>query len=107
MCARIAARLSLVGVAMRPAWYHTAFAVRHDFRFYDPARQGRFEALVRDLGGLSLLDATRAVEGGRVFLAGERYRWEPDLMIGRPFRDDAADVARVRDQTRFTVAAIR
>ena len=107
MCARIAARLSLVGVAMRPAWYHTAFAVRHDFRFFDPARQGRFEALVRDLRGLSLLDATRAVEGGRVLLAGERYRWEPDLMIGRPFRDDAEAVARVRDQTRFTVAAIK
>jgi hypothetical protein len=42
-----------------------------------------------------------------VLLSGERYRWEPDLMIGRPFRDDAADVARVRDQTRFTVAAIK
>ena len=92
---------------MRPSWYHTAFAVRHDFRFFDTVRQGQFEALVRDLGGLSLLDATRAVDEGRVLLAGERYRWEPDLMIGRPFRDDAADVARVRDQTRFTVAAIK
>ena len=106
MCARMAARLSLVGVAMRPAWYHTAFAVRHDFRFFDPARQGLFEALVRDLRGLSLLEATRAVDDGRVSLAGERYRWTPDLMIGAPVRDDADDVARVRDQACFTVAPI-
>jgi acetoin utilization deacetylase AcuC-like enzyme len=106
LCTRIAARLSLVAVAMRPAWYHTAFAVRHDFRFFDTARQGRFDALVRDLRGLSLLEATRAVEEGRVSLAGERYRWEPDLMIGAPVRDDAAEVALVRDQTRFTVAPI-
>jgi acetoin utilization deacetylase AcuC-like enzyme len=107
MCARIAARLGLEGgVAMRPAWFHTAFAARHDFRFADAARQGRFEALVRDLSALPLLEATRAITDGRVSLGGAPYRWEPDLMVGGPVRDDADEVARARDQARFTVAAI-
>jgi hypothetical protein len=105
MCARIAVRLSLTGgVAMRPAWYHTAFAVRHDFRFADAARQGRFEALLRDLAGMPLLEATRAVTEGRVSLDGETYRWSPDLMVGPAQHQDPSEVARVRDETHFAVA---
>jgi hypothetical protein len=50
-------------------------------RFSDPARQARFEALVRDLASLSLHDATVAVAEGRVKLNGVPYTWEPDLMI--------------------------
>ncbi|MDQ3262626.1 MAG: histone deacetylase [Myxococcota bacterium] len=74
----MAKRLGLAGVAVRPAWYHVAYAGRARFRFVDPRRQGRFEALLRDLSGVPLLDATRAVAEGRVWLNGAPYSWEPD-----------------------------
>src|SRR5262249_49919611 len=66
LLARIARRLELAGVAFRPAWYHTAYAARYRFRFVDPARQGRFEALIRDLRGVPLLEASLAISEGRV-----------------------------------------
>jgi hypothetical protein len=50
-------------------------------RFVDPARQARFEALVRDLAPLPLREATRATADGRVRLNGTPYIWEADLMI--------------------------
>lgn len=107
----MARRLLLDGVAFRPSWYHMAFAARHSARFIDPARQGRFEALVRDLSGLSLLDATRAVADGQVLLDGQPYAWEADEMVqrvrgGDDGIDDAwrAAVARVREHSHFAVA---
>lgn len=81
LLARMAARLGLDGVAFRPATFHTAYAGRQRLRFIDPARQARFDALVRDLSSLSLHDATVAVAEGRVRLNGAPYAWEPDLMI--------------------------
>lgn len=102
--ARIARRLGLDGVAFRPAHYHVAYACRHRFRFVAPERQGRFEALVRDLGGLPLLAATRAVASGRVHLDGQPYVWEADDMVFR-LEEEPEDpaVAEVRERTRFTV----
>ncbi|MHB8873064.1 MAG: arginase family protein, partial [Myxococcaceae bacterium] len=58
MLALIAKRLVLDGVAFRPAWYHMAYAARYRFRFVDSGRQGRFEALMRDLKEVPLLEAT-------------------------------------------------
>ena len=81
MLALMALRLQLAGVVYRPAHFHTAFAGRHHFSFVDAARQGRFEALIRDLGDMPLLEATRAVDEGRVFLDGKPYAWEPDEMV--------------------------
>ncbi|HEY6097803.1 MAG TPA: histone deacetylase, partial [Anaeromyxobacter sp.] len=81
MLARMAVRLGLGGVAFRPAHYHTAYAARHEFAFVDPDRQGRFEALVRDLAGMPLLEATLAVAEGRVRLDGRPYPWEADEMV--------------------------
>jgi hypothetical protein len=102
---RIAERLRLDGIGFRPAWYHTAYAARHRLRFADPARQGRFEALVRDLAPLSLAQATQAVAEGRVRLEGVPYTWEADLMVylrkEQPIDPKAAEV---REQTHFTVA---
>ena len=102
---RIAERLGLAGVALRPAWYHVAYAGRHRFRFADPARQGRFEALIRDLRGVSLLEATAAVAEGRVSLHGTPYTWEADLMVAwrQPVQIDEAAVAQARDGSRFTL----
>jgi acetoin utilization deacetylase AcuC-like enzyme len=80
MMARMAVRLGLAGVVIRPAHYHMAYASRHEFAFIDARRQGRFEALVRDLTGLTLLEATTAMAEGRVRLGGEPYAWEADEM---------------------------
>lgn len=105
MLALMALRLQLIGVAYRPAHYHTAFAGRHHFSFVDPERQGRFEALVRDTKGMSLLDATRAIDEGRVLMDGKPYSWEPDEMVLwlREHPEERGEVALERDRTRFTV----
>jgi acetoin utilization deacetylase AcuC-like enzyme/uncharacterized OsmC-like protein len=102
----MARRLMLDGVAFRPSWYHMAFAARHHARFIDPRRQGRFEALMRDLATMSLLDATRAVAEGRVLLDGAPYTWEPDVMVYRVKpggHEDGAEIAAERDRCHFTV----
>jgi acetoin utilization deacetylase AcuC-like enzyme len=103
---RIAERLSLQGVAFRPAWYHTAFVARHHFRFVDPARQGRFEALERDLSGLPLLDASLAVANGRVRLDGRPYSWEAEEMVSwlHPHDTHLYQVAAARERAHFTLA---
>ena len=101
--ALMARRLRLKGVIFRPSHYHVAYACRRRFRFTDPARQGRFEALNRDLGGHRLLDVTRAVSAGQVTLNGEPYVWEPDDMVmwldREPQEDPAAE--RERQRSRF------
>jgi hypothetical protein len=105
MLGLMALRLGLAGVVYRPAHYHTAYPARHHFSFVDPAREGRFEALIRDLGPLSLLEATRAVEEGRVLLNGQPYAWEPEEMVlwlGES-PDEPGEVGLARDQARFTV----
>jgi len=103
LLSRIARRLGLAGVAFRPTHYHTAYSARHGMTFVDPVRQGRFEALVRDLAGLSLLEATSAVEEGRVWLDGMPYAWEADemaLWLRDPPGDPAATAAE-RERARF------
>jgi acetoin utilization deacetylase AcuC-like enzyme len=104
----MAKRLVLDGVAFRPSWFHMAWAARHTARFVAADRQGRFEALMRDLATSSLLDATRAVADGRVLLNGRPYTWEPDEMVSR-VRDDGDDadraaVAAERDRCHFSLA---
>ena len=102
---RMAARLGLDGVAFHPSHYHLAYVARERFRFLDPARQGRFEALIRDLAALPLPQATRAVAEGHVQLAGARYIWEPhdmvDLAVAPP--TDAGVIAEAREGARFVV----
>lgn len=97
MLERMAARLELAGVGHRPSWYHIAFATRHGFRFVDPAVQGRFQALNRDLAGVPLLERTHAVAEGRVTLDGQPWTWEPALMVcwrgPAPWPEDVEAVA--------------
>ena len=108
LLALMARRLELAGVVFRPAHYHTAYSARHNLAFVDAARQGRFEALVRDLSALPLLEATVAVAGGRVLLNGRPYAWEADEMVlwlkppEAPGRAEA--IALERDRSRFTIA---
>jgi hypothetical protein len=105
MVARMAVRLGLGGVAFRPAHYHTAYAARHEFAFIDPERQGRFEALVRDLAGVPLLQATLAVSEGRVSMDGAPYVWEADEMAYwlRESPAEPGEVERERERVRFAL----
>ena len=102
----MADRLKLEGVAFRPMWYHLAVVARARFRFADPARQGRFEALMRDLARIPLLEATRLVAKGRVLLNGQPYVWEAEDMVWRraPLSEDAAAIALERERCHFSVA---
>ena len=106
MLARMAIRLGLGGVVFRPAHFHTAYAARHEFAFVDPERQGRFEALVRDLAHVPLLEATTLVAEGRVLMDGRPYAWEADEMAYwlRESPADAGEVERERETVKFTVA---
>jgi acetoin utilization deacetylase AcuC-like enzyme len=106
LLALIARRLALGGVAFCPAHFHTAYAARHNLSFVDSARQGRFEALVRDLAHLPLLEATLAVDAGRVRLDGATYVWEADemaLWLGSPAPLQADVVAAERERAHFIV----
>ena len=107
LLARMAARLGLEGLAFRPAAYHTAYAGRAALQFVDPARQGRFEALVRDLGAMPLADATRAIAEGRVRLNGAPYAWEAEEMVAwlKPREADRAVIEAERDHSHFTFQA--
>lgn len=104
----MARRLVLDGVAFQPSWYHMAYAARHTGRFVDPERQGRFEALMRDLKASSLLDATRAVAEGKVTLNGAPYAWEPDPMVQWLHHEETpehlARVAQERERCTFALA---
>jgi acetoin utilization deacetylase AcuC-like enzyme len=77
-----ARRLLLEGVALTPSYVHIAVGVRNRFHFVDAARQGRFEALLRDTAHLPILELSRAFEENRVRMDGEPYAWEAEAMIG-------------------------
>lgn len=121
LLARIAERLGLVGVALRPAWFHVAFAARYRMRFVDPALQGQFLALVRDLlatpslrsagGDFCLVQASRAVAERRVLRQEpdgtlRPWQWQAELMVdalGDAEPDPA--VLAARDTCHFVLAA--
>jgi hypothetical protein len=66
-----------------PEFYHNAVLYSALYRFVSPARQGTFEALVRDLAPLPLAAGSAALEEGRVTREGsdEAFVWEPGEMI--------------------------
>jgi acetoin utilization deacetylase AcuC-like enzyme len=102
---RMAARLDLAGVALRPAFFHVAWSVRRDYHFLDPDRQAQFLALGEALAAWPLAVATRLVADGRVRLDGAVYAWSPDPMVSDPVRDagPVGDAGHWRG--RFSVAA--
>lgn len=107
---QMARRLGLSGVVFTPAYFHTAYAARHQARFVSPERQGRFEAMLRDLASMKLADASRAVAAGRVACNGEPYAWEAADMVSWvvPVEDDPiaeAKIAAERERCKFTAAA--
>lgn len=61
-----ARRLEAKGVVAVPQYYHAAVLYHRSFAFIDPVEEGRFQALARDLAGLSFEEAAFAVHEGRV-----------------------------------------
>jgi len=84
---RIGRDLGKDGLASYPKYPHDAaiFYRSRLFLFADPAEQGRFTAILRDLGDLSLRDISLAVIGGCVRREGARgpstVSWHPGLQI--------------------------
>jgi acetoin utilization deacetylase AcuC-like enzyme len=101
----MAQRLELAGIAFCPAHYHLAVTAQGQFRFAEPARQGRFEAMVRDLGHLSVAEASHAVTQGRVLLDGAPYAWEATAMVHgvEPTEEEARVIEAERERARFMV----
>jgi len=103
---RTARRIGAEGVAMVPSFYHTAWPDSSHTRFVCDAREGRYEALNRDLGHLGRAELSRALQEGRVRLDGAPYAWEATEMVywldGRAQQEPAVDAERER--VRFTLA---
>lgn len=101
------------GLLAFPPHFHAAVLLGRRLRFVLPLRQGRFEALQRDLHGLSLAAASWAVEEGRAQdEAGAAARWLPAEMMAplssdlRGYLDSEAyarAAAEARDRVRFRV----
>ena len=61
-----------------PEYYHNAVLYNPEFHFADPAHEGWFRALQRDLRHLSLDQASFAIEHGQVWEAdGKAVAWLP------------------------------
>lgn len=81
---RMTRELGRHGVAALPKFFHDAaiFYRSRLFLFLDPREQGRFEALLRDLGALSLQDTSLALAGHAVVDdAGQVAHWQPGLQV--------------------------
>ncbi len=102
---RVAERLGLMGVAMRPAWLHVAFAVRKELRCVDPAEQGHFEALLRDGAAIPLPQLSQLAHDGALTLNGEPYTWSAPLMVEwlTPRAEDRVTTASASAQSQYAV----
>jgi hypothetical protein len=100
------------GLVNVPAYFHNAKFYAPPFAFLDPAGQGRFEALRRDLADVAVAEASAALEAGRVIDAatGEPVTWAPGDMLAAlspPVREYlaapeyAGAVAAAREAHRF------
>ena len=100
------------GLVNVPAYFHNAKFYAPPFAFLDPAEQGRFEALRRDLASVPVAEASAALEAGRVVDAatGEPVTWSPGAMLAAlspPVREYLASpeyagaAAAARDAHRF------
>lgn len=107
MLAMSAERLDFDGLAFNPAHYHVACVARGLGSFLHPGDQARFGALREATQGLSLTQASEAVEGGGVLdrRTGEPVDWAAGTMVAgargalrealhSPEREAAVEAAR-------------
>lgn len=79
---QVCLRLGLDGIASRPSNYHNALVASRECRHLDPEAEGRFRAIRRSLARHSLLEATHAIDRGRLRCAdGSAQPWVPDLQV--------------------------
>jgi hypothetical protein len=78
---RMSGELKKDAVVSVPKFFHDAviFFRSRLFLFLDGKEQGRFEALTRDLGALSLSDASLALLGGCI--RGDAAGWSPGYQV--------------------------
>ena len=79
----VCTRLRLDGIVVVPSHYHVAARWHGRMHFLDPVAEGRFRALDQVLSGLSLAEASSALEFGRVVdrETGARVGYRPAAMI--------------------------
>lgn len=104
---RISKRLKLAGLMARPAYVHTAYVGSKYMTFLDPQQKGEFQALLRDLGDLSLPTLSQKVEHGEVLRNGETYTWPAPHMVRwvDPKAEDEDLIASSRERVHFAVKA--
>lgn len=64
-----------------PEYFHNAWLYSSKFRFRNPAYEGRFRAMLRDLLPAGLAEASWALEQNRVLCEGQSVAWEAHTMI--------------------------
>jgi acetoin utilization deacetylase AcuC-like enzyme len=76
-------RIALEGLVFTPSHYHLGVQSRTLLHFLEPREEARFRAIRDALDGLSLVEATRALEAGRVRDArtGKPVAWKPVPMV--------------------------
>lgn len=110
----MAERLGLAGIVNVPMHYHNARLYKVRATFLDPAVEGRFRALLRDLEGRALFEQSWAVHEGCVLdrHTGEPFEWHGHEQlcalrrrVRRYFHGDGFEAARDRAFAghRFTV----
>lgn len=93
------------GLLASPPHFHVAVMASRSLRFVSAARQGRFEALRRDLSPYPLGEASRAVgDSGVVDQAGTPFTWEPAEMVA-PLAHDLRDYVESEDYAKGLGAA--
>ena len=97
------------GLLTFPEYYHNAVFYSARFRFLSPEQQGAFEALRRDLGRVSLAEASRAVDRRQVRQLGVgALAWAPGEMVAATSTPLASylDSAEYRRRARARCAAV-
>lgn len=76
-------RLHLEGISFVPSHYHLASTSHKVLRFLEPEHEVLYRALEKALAGLSVAEASHAVEAGRVYdvATGETFHWAPMAMV--------------------------
>jgi hypothetical protein len=76
-------RLEREGMLAFPEHYHNGLLYDREFLYFSPEREGELKALERDLSGLTLGEASWAVEKRLVIekQTGKPYRWRGEEMI--------------------------
>jgi nucleotide-binding universal stress UspA family protein len=74
----MAERLKACGVANTPQYFHTAAWYREKFTFYNPVREGRLVAMIRDTADYNPTDVSWAVHLGCLWdvVTGEKVVWQ-------------------------------